>query len=295
MNDSSAICVACFKAGGHEEHDYVLYRSESGGCCDCGDAASWQPEGCCALHRPSAAPCGALTAALPPPALAAAQTVLALVFERLALAVEALSAAGASVNAGAAPGADAADAAAERWAAAAAAEEAAAVAALVSWLQRVCSATALRVPAAAALLAGAPPPSGDAPDAQREALARRAAPVGCEAQAALRCALDALPPAAAAAQPLRAAPPLLQRRAWPLVDRLLCAQTLHALREPLLEALTTLLLLVRSAMRLRCLRMRSSHVRSHFSLPPFPLRCCTTVRSRSSSRTRCCGTTARLS
>ena len=41
MNDASAICVSCFKAGGHEEHDYVLYRSESGGCCDCGDVASW--------------------------------------------------------------------------------------------------------------------------------------------------------------------------------------------------------------------------------------------------------------
>eukprot|EP00884_Botryococcus_braunii_P015606 jgi/Botrbrau1/2729/Bobra.0164s0009.1 len=50
---SSAICTPCFKAGGHEKHDFSMYISESGGCCDCGDPTSWKPSGCCLAHRPS--------------------------------------------------------------------------------------------------------------------------------------------------------------------------------------------------------------------------------------------------
>lgn len=42
---TSAVCVACFKAGGHEGHDYILYRSPAGGCCDCGDLSSWALDG----------------------------------------------------------------------------------------------------------------------------------------------------------------------------------------------------------------------------------------------------------
>ena len=45
VTSSSAVCVSCFKAGDHEGHDYVLYRSPAGGCCDCGDPASWNLEG----------------------------------------------------------------------------------------------------------------------------------------------------------------------------------------------------------------------------------------------------------
>lgn len=45
ITSSSAVCVSCFKAGGHENHDYVMYRSSAGGCCDCGDLSSWHAEG----------------------------------------------------------------------------------------------------------------------------------------------------------------------------------------------------------------------------------------------------------
>lgn len=41
--------------GNHEGHDFVMYMSESGGCCDCGDPGSWKPEGFCPRHQaPSA-------------------------------------------------------------------------------------------------------------------------------------------------------------------------------------------------------------------------------------------------
>jgi hypothetical protein len=45
LNDSSAICVDCFQAGDHRNHDYVMYHSESGGCCDCGDKDAWKISG----------------------------------------------------------------------------------------------------------------------------------------------------------------------------------------------------------------------------------------------------------
>ncbi|BBN00658.1 hypothetical protein MPTK1_2g00960 [Marchantia polymorpha subsp. ruderalis] len=53
VNDSSAICVSCFQAGDHRHHDYVMYHSDSGGCCDCGDPAAWKEEGFCSVHRSS--------------------------------------------------------------------------------------------------------------------------------------------------------------------------------------------------------------------------------------------------
>ena len=212
----------------------MLYRSESGGCCDCGDVASWEPAGCCPLHRPSAAADGALAVGLPPAASAAAQAVLALAFERLALALEALSAAEVAEEA---PTADAV-----RRLDTALREEEAAAAALVAWLQRVCAAAALRPPATAALLAGSAPPAlGEPPSAQLAALERRSEAVGSPAQAALRAALDGQQPAAL----LRtSSPELMQRRAWPLLDRLLSARALQALSEPLLDSITTLLLLL---------------------------------------------------
>ncbi|KAL3678070.1 hypothetical protein R1sor_021026 [Riccia sorocarpa] len=51
VNDSSAICVSCFQAGDHRHHDYVMYHSDSGGCCDCGDPAAWKEEGFCKAHQ----------------------------------------------------------------------------------------------------------------------------------------------------------------------------------------------------------------------------------------------------
>ncbi|CAD7968066.1 unnamed protein product [Amoebophrya sp. A120] len=51
ISPSSCICVACFNAGEHEGHDYFIYRSDYGGCCDCGDADAWDVCGFCRYHR----------------------------------------------------------------------------------------------------------------------------------------------------------------------------------------------------------------------------------------------------
>ena len=51
MSDSSCMCVECFDVKQHEGHDYRIYQSPSGGCCDCGDPSAWRPSGFCARHR----------------------------------------------------------------------------------------------------------------------------------------------------------------------------------------------------------------------------------------------------
>lgn len=45
-----AICVPCFKAGNHVNHDYSMIHT-GGGCCDCGDETAWKIEGFCSKHR----------------------------------------------------------------------------------------------------------------------------------------------------------------------------------------------------------------------------------------------------
>ncbi|KAF4662877.1 hypothetical protein FOL47_006019, partial [Perkinsus chesapeaki] len=49
LSSASCICVACFDAGEHEGHDFFISRSDYG-CCDCGDAYAWRPEGFCKKH-----------------------------------------------------------------------------------------------------------------------------------------------------------------------------------------------------------------------------------------------------
>ena len=39
------MCVSCFENGDHENHDYIMYKSSFGGCCDCGNPEAWKPEG----------------------------------------------------------------------------------------------------------------------------------------------------------------------------------------------------------------------------------------------------------
>ena len=51
MSDSSCMCVECFDLAQHEGHDYRLYQSPSGGCCDCGDPLAWKPSGFCKKHQ----------------------------------------------------------------------------------------------------------------------------------------------------------------------------------------------------------------------------------------------------
>ncbi|GAQ87607.1 hypothetical protein KFL_003640090 [Klebsormidium nitens] len=79
VTDSSAICVECFKAGPHVKHDYIMYRSAAGGCCDCGDPVSLKEEGFCSLHahREQAAE------VLPERTLAVFQKLVSLLLARL--------------------------------------------------------------------------------------------------------------------------------------------------------------------------------------------------------------------
>ncbi|OII74371.1 uncharacterized protein cubi_01215 [Cryptosporidium ubiquitum] len=48
---SSCICVDCFQNGNHENHEYYIYKSDYGGCCDCGDEQAWSKEGFCRKHN----------------------------------------------------------------------------------------------------------------------------------------------------------------------------------------------------------------------------------------------------
>ena len=52
---SSCMCVECFDRSQHEGHDFRMYSSASGGCCDCGDPAAWKREGFCKRHQLAAA------------------------------------------------------------------------------------------------------------------------------------------------------------------------------------------------------------------------------------------------
>jgi hypothetical protein len=49
----SAICAECFINGDHKNHNYVMYHSAAGGCCDCGDVEAWLPSGNCCFHGDS--------------------------------------------------------------------------------------------------------------------------------------------------------------------------------------------------------------------------------------------------
>ena len=51
LSDSSCMCVECFDPAEHEGHDFRLYSSPSGGCCDCGDPLAWKPSGFCKRHQ----------------------------------------------------------------------------------------------------------------------------------------------------------------------------------------------------------------------------------------------------
>ena len=51
LSDSSCMCVECFDPEEHKGHDFRLYSSPSGGCCDCGDPLAWSPSGFCKRHQ----------------------------------------------------------------------------------------------------------------------------------------------------------------------------------------------------------------------------------------------------
>ncbi|KAG2425430.1 hypothetical protein HYH02_015036, partial [Chlamydomonas schloesseri] len=93
LTPSAAICVACFRAGGHDSHDWVQYRSQSGGCCDCGDTTAWRARGCCPAHKPGRrAPAGLETLLPPQPQRAVVRGVVAAAAARLTECLETLCA-----------------------------------------------------------------------------------------------------------------------------------------------------------------------------------------------------------
>jgi hypothetical protein len=51
MSPCSAICHECFEKGPHRNHNFLMYRSVAGGCCDCGDPGAWKPSGFCCDHK----------------------------------------------------------------------------------------------------------------------------------------------------------------------------------------------------------------------------------------------------
>ena len=51
MSPCSAICHECFEKGPHRNHNFLMYRSVAGGCCDCGDPGAWKASGFCCDHK----------------------------------------------------------------------------------------------------------------------------------------------------------------------------------------------------------------------------------------------------
>lgn len=48
-----SLCSECFQHGNHEGHDFIMFRSETGGTCDCGEINVIKESGCCFLHGPA--------------------------------------------------------------------------------------------------------------------------------------------------------------------------------------------------------------------------------------------------
>ena len=49
-DETCVLCNDCFQDSKHEGHEVYFYHSQSGGCCDCGDAGAWNPTGFCSKH-----------------------------------------------------------------------------------------------------------------------------------------------------------------------------------------------------------------------------------------------------
>ncbi|KAF4718322.1 hypothetical protein FOZ63_015729, partial [Perkinsus olseni] len=50
LDSNCVVCPDCFYGGNHEGHHVKLIRTV-GGCCDCGDEASWKKSGFCSKHQ----------------------------------------------------------------------------------------------------------------------------------------------------------------------------------------------------------------------------------------------------
>jgi hypothetical protein len=84
MSPCSAICHECFENGPHRSHNFLMYRSVAGGCCDCGDPGAWRPAGFCRHHR---GPPAAFRLPLPREELETAYLALACITRHVAMAL----------------------------------------------------------------------------------------------------------------------------------------------------------------------------------------------------------------
>ncbi|CAG0912404.1 unnamed protein product [Notodromas monacha] len=49
-----SLCSECFRKGNHVGHDFNMFKSQSGGACDCGDTTVMRESGFCQRHGPNA-------------------------------------------------------------------------------------------------------------------------------------------------------------------------------------------------------------------------------------------------
>uniref|UniRef100_A0A5S6QS61 E3 ubiquitin-protein ligase n=1 Tax=Trichuris muris TaxID=70415 RepID=A0A5S6QS61_TRIMR len=82
LNPSMSLCSECFLSGCHEGHDFNMFRSRTGGACDCGDSSVIKPEGFCSRHG-SQASCH--TERVPPEVLLPAKYLVPQILQRLVL------------------------------------------------------------------------------------------------------------------------------------------------------------------------------------------------------------------
>lgn len=50
QDETCVLCNECYQQSAHPGHDVYFYHSAAGGCCDCGDADAWCPDGFCTRH-----------------------------------------------------------------------------------------------------------------------------------------------------------------------------------------------------------------------------------------------------
>lgn len=46
------LCLECFEKSEHKKHNYRMFASGGGGCCDCGDPEAWTEHVYCNIHKP---------------------------------------------------------------------------------------------------------------------------------------------------------------------------------------------------------------------------------------------------
>ncbi|KRY00594.1 E3 ubiquitin-protein ligase UBR3 [Trichinella pseudospiralis] len=80
INPSMSICASCFHNGDHKNHDFNMFRSQTGGACDCGDKTVMRSEGFCSHHGD-----GILASATKPPEIliCAAEQIIPYIIWRL--------------------------------------------------------------------------------------------------------------------------------------------------------------------------------------------------------------------